>query len=83
MALRDEAIAAQAKAHGGNGVLLSSDDREYEGMLSTGSAYTTGQASVYSPQGLATAYGSATTTSAAFSHPIFRRNSKFYVIRYL
>ena len=83
MLLRDGKIAAVAKQQGGDGVLLSFDERETVGSFTSGNSYTTGQATAYKTLGGVQAYGSANTSSTAISQTITRRNSKFYVIRYL
>jgi hypothetical protein len=71
MAQRDSALAAAAKAHGGDGVLIQSDAVQYLGTVTTGSASTT--------------YGntSAFTTGTTFSAPMVRREGRFFVIKYL
>ena len=83
MLLRDGHIAGVAKQQGGDGVLLSFDERETVGSITSGNAYTTGQATAYKTFGGVQAYGSASTSSTSISQTITRRNSKFYVIRYL
>jgi hypothetical protein len=83
MAMRDSQVAALVKKQGGNAVLLSFDDREHVGSFSSGSSFTTGQATAFGSPGIVHAYGSANTTGSGFSQAITRRNSKYYVIRYL
>lgn len=82
MAARNGQIAALVKKKGGDAVLLSFDEREFQGTFSSGSSFTSGQATVYGSPRFAQAYGTSTTTGSGFSQGIFRRNAKFYVIRY-
>jgi hypothetical protein len=49
------------------------------GTFSTGNAFTTANASVYGNS----IYGSAVTNATAFSMPMIRRESRYYVIKYL
>jgi hypothetical protein len=71
MAQRDSALAAVAKQHGGDGVLIQSDVVQYAGSVTSGNAFTTFGA------------GSAFTTGSAISAPIVRREGRFFVIKYL
>jgi hypothetical protein len=71
MAQRDGALAAVAKAHGGDGVLIQSDAVQYLGTFTTGNAATT------------LTNTSAFTTGTAISAPMVRREGRFYVIKYL
>jgi len=68
MLMREKQIAAKARQHGGNGVLLNFDERHYVGSVFSGRAVTT---------------GNGVTTGSGFSLAMSRRNSKFYVIRYI
>lgn len=83
MATRNNQIAALAKKKGGNAVLLSFDERQFEGTFSSGSSFTSGQATAYGSPSFAQAYGTSTTTESRFTRGIYRRNAKFYIIRYL
>jgi hypothetical protein len=71
MAQRDPTLAAVAKQHGGDGVLIQSDAAQYAGSVTTGNAFTT-----YGG-------GSAFTTGSAISAPMVRREGRFFVIKYL
>jgi hypothetical protein len=67
MAMRDGAVAAEARAKGGDGVLMHSDDSQYMGTVSTASVSMIGS----------TAFGHGASV------PITRRNGTYYVIKYL
>ena len=64
---RDGAIAAEAKAKGGDGVLMNTDNEQVMGAVSLTSVNTF--------------YHNAFINSTAM--PITRRNSTFYVIKYV
>ena len=68
MAARNRALASKAKEHGGDAVLLRDVEKENLGAFNTGSAIATSTM---------TAFGSGILINAT------RKNSKFYVIRYL
>lgn len=79
MAQRYPALAASAKQHGGDGILIQSDTAQVVGAMTTGNAFTSVNASVYG-NGF---NGSAVTTGSSFSAPIIRREGRFFVIKYL
>ncbi len=83
MAGRNKGIAAMAKAHGGDGVLLSVDERQFAGTVSTGNAFTTMNANAFVAGNRATAYGTAYGFGYGASIPTHRANAKYYIIRYL
>jgi hypothetical protein len=83
MALRNGAIASLAKAHEGNAVMVADDEREVVGSISTGSSYTTGQATITPYPSYVSAIGSAQTTGTGITALRTRRSAKYYVIRYL
>ncbi len=76
MAARDGKIAAVAKENGGQGILMGLDERDFVGMLTTGSA-TTSLTPAFTG-GL-----SGFSSGSGFGLAAVRRNAKFYVIRYL
>jgi len=82
MANRNAQVAAKARANGGDAVLLQFDERELVGFHSTGSSYSTGQATAFGGSGMGTAYGSTATTGSGFTTAIDRRKAKYYVIQY-
>jgi hypothetical protein len=83
MAGRNKGIARMAKRYGGNAVLLAADLREFAGMLSTSNATTNINASAYRYGNTAYAYGTANTFAMGTTAPMYRANSKYYIIRYL
>jgi hypothetical protein len=83
MAARNGQIAALVKKKGGDAALMSFDEREFAGTCTSGDSYTSAQATAYGSPGFAQAYGSSTTVGSEMTHAIYRRSSKFYVIRYL
>jgi hypothetical protein len=95
MALRNGAIAALAKQHGGNAVMLARDDSQVTGTLSSASSFTNGSSttteqatvtpypSYVSATGSSLTTGSAMTTGTGFTTVLTHRIAKYYVIRYL
>jgi hypothetical protein len=79
MSMRNYRLTEKAHAAGGDGVLVLSDRSQYVGTFSSGNAFTTANASVYGNN----IFGSALTTGSAFSMPMFRREGRYYVIKYL
>jgi hypothetical protein len=79
MSMRNYRLTQKAHEAGGDGVLVLSDNSQYMGTFSTGNAFTTANASVYGNS----IYGSAVTNATAFSMPMIRRESRYYVIKYL
>jgi hypothetical protein len=79
MSMRNYRLTQKAQEAGGDGVLVLSDTSQYMGTITTGNAFTTANASLYGN----TFYGSALTNATAFSVPIIRRESRYYVIKYL
>ena len=65
-----------AKENGGQGILMGLDERDFVGMLTTGSA-TTSLTPAFTG-GL-----SGFSSGSGFGLAAVRRNAKFYVIRYL
>ena len=82
MAARNGQIAALVKEKGGNAVLLNVDESVLVGTMSSASSFTSAQATAYGSPGFAHAYGTSTTTGSEISGGMYRRNAKFYVIRY-
>lgn len=75
MAMRDSQLAGLTKARGGDGLLLSSDNEQVMGSMSTANAW-----------GTASQYGNvANFNGGAFgmTAPILRRQAKYYVIKYI
>jgi len=79
MSMRNYRLTEKAHAAGGDAVLVLSDQSQYVGTFSSGNAFTTVNASVYGNN----IFGSALTTGSAFSMPMFRREGRYYVIKYL
>jgi hypothetical protein len=87
MATRNGALAAKVRAAGGDGLIMSADYSQYVGTVTvanaSGSAYTTGNATFWNGGG----YFDATTNTNAFatatSVPMYRQNSRYWVIKYL
>jgi hypothetical protein len=75
MAARNSQLAAKAKARGGDGLLLNSDDAQMVGTFSTASVNATG----WGGPGYfgAHAFGTGATV------PIIRRTGTYYVIKYV
>jgi hypothetical protein len=67
MAMRDSAVASEARAKGGDGVIMDSDNSQLVGM-----ANMTNVNAVYN-----NLYGTSVTV------PIMRRDGTYYVIKYL
>jgi hypothetical protein len=79
MSMRNYRLTQKAHEAGGDGVLVLSDRSQYVGTYSMGNAFTTANASFYGNS----LYGSAFTNATAFSMPMFRREGRYYVIKYL
>lgn len=82
MATRKGQITSLAKKNGGDAILFKFDESQFVGTYSSGSAFTSGQATAYGSPGYARAYGTSTTTSTGMTQNINRRSSRFYVIKY-
>jgi len=83
MALRNKQVASVAKKQGGDAVLFSFDESQYIGSISSANAYSTVNLTAVGSPSFGQAFGSSAITGVGFSQPMFRRNSKFYVIKYL
>jgi hypothetical protein len=83
MAARNGQIAALVKKKGGDAILLSFDVNELQGFYSSGNSFTSSQATAFGSPGFAQAYGTSSTMGSGFTQGVYRRNSKFYVIKYL
>jgi hypothetical protein len=71
MATRDGQMAAAAKKNGGDALLLNADERDFMGSYSTANA-------------MAISNGNVTTaTGSGISVPIFRREARYYVIKFV
>jgi hypothetical protein len=83
MMVRDGQLAAQVRARGGHALLMETDIQSIPGTVSTASATVTGyrSASVIGN----TAYWNGTTNAfgSGMTMPILRRDSTFYVIKYV
>ena len=71
MAGRDKGIAAEAKQYGGDAVICNSDDSRYMGT------YNTANMTAFTTAGLTTLSGSGLAV------PVTRRESKYYVLKYI
>ncbi len=87
VAMRDKRIAQNAKAHGGDAVVMTTDEREVLGSVSSGQSFTSGQASASAfgvgNMGFAQGSGTSTTTGYGFAAAVGRRIARFYVLKYL
>lgn len=72
MGRRDSDIAWLAKENGGDAVISKSDDLEYRGSVGGGQFY-----------GSNVGYGNYFGTAYGSSTAVTRRNSRYYVIKYL
>jgi hypothetical protein len=66
MAMRDGAVASEARAKGGDGVIMNSDDSQLVGM--------------YNLTNVNAVYNSL--YSSSMTMPITRRNGTYFVIKY-
>ena len=71
MAMRNSQLAAKARSQGGDGLLLSSDNSDVVGSISTMNVTATGWGNS------ASAFGTGVTA------PIIRRTGRYYVIKYV
>lgn len=71
MAGRDRGMATEAKRAGGDGLLLTGDQTNFMGSMTTGNAssFVTGN--------------TLTTTGTATTLPIIQRQARYYVIKYV
>jgi hypothetical protein len=83
MALRNKQVASVAKKQGGDAVLFSFDESEYIGSINSSNAFSTVNLTTAGATSFGQAFASSASTGVGFSQPMFRRNSKFYVIKYL
>ena len=87
MAMRDKRVAQKAKAQGGDAIVITSDEREVLGSVSSGQSFSSGQAtaSAYGigNMGFGQAYGTSTTTGYGFAAAVSRRHARYYVLKYL
>lgn len=83
MAARNAQVAALAKKKGGDAVLLAADERHFVGTAFSANTFTSGQATAVGIPGGISAQGSAISTTSGFAPAIHRRESKYYVIKYL
>jgi hypothetical protein len=82
MAARNGALAAKVRAAGGDGLIMSADESQYVGTVTIASASGSANTTGWYGGG---AFGATTDASAfgtASSIPIYRRNSRFWVIKY-
>lgn len=82
MAARRSQIAKLAKKHGGDAVGKTMDHRQFEAMSTTSNTYGTATANAYRTTYGAVGYGTANATTRSTSIPTYRRNAKYYVIKY-
>jgi hypothetical protein len=83
MAARDGQLAAKVRAAGGDGLIMSSDASRYIGTFTTAnaSAYTSGNVNF---AGNGANFNANTNANAnSVSMPIYRRDSRYFVIKYV
>ncbi len=83
MAARNPHLAALTKERGGDGLLLSSDETETMGIVSTANATATGWGTATTFGNVTNFSGGASAFGTGVSVPIMRREGRFYVIKYV
>jgi hypothetical protein len=83
MMVRDGQLASQVRARGGDGLLMETDVESVMGTVSTASASATGWGNATTFGNTTTWNGGAHAFGSGMTMPIYRRNSTFYVIKYV
>lgn len=83
MAMRNPQIAGLVRQKGGDALLMSSDNEQFIGSFTTGSASATGWGNASTFGNMTTFNGGATAFGNSMTMPIIRRSARYYVIKYI